>query len=87
MIVVKVELHSAVTGKVSEIGRMHICNDGKTTNTDPSRGDYIVEIMREGTNNKVQRRGMVRDYPRLPHTVWELVRRALVAFDEKVTQP
>jgi hypothetical protein len=76
MLVVKIELHSAITGKVSEIGRMHIINNGHGTH---ERGEYDVEIMRKETTDKVQRRGMVRDYPRQAYTVWELVRRALVA--------
>ncbi len=76
MIIVKIELHSARTGKVSEIGRMHITNNGHGTQ---KRGDYDIEIMRRGTTDKVQRKGMVRDYPRASYTVWELVRRALVA--------
>lgn len=75
MLVIKIELHSAITGTVTEIGRMHIINNGRGSHT---RGEYDVEIMRRGTR-KVQRRAMVRDYPRLSYTVWELVRRALVA--------
>lgn len=76
MILVKIELHSARTGKVTEIGRMEITNTGLGTQ---KRGEYDVALMRRGTTDKVQRRGMVRDYPRLSYTVWELVRRALVA--------
>lgn len=77
MIVVKIELHSARTGKVSELGRMNITNNGLASTE--KRADYDVEIMRKGTTNKVQRRGLVRDYPRQAYTVWELVRRALEA--------
>ena len=98
MLLVKIELHSARTGKVTEIGRMHIINNGRGT---PKRGEYDVRIMRKGTTNTVQREGMVRDYPRQSYTVWELVRRALVAglgkwpihpgemeeFDEQVKEP
>lgn len=76
MLVVRIELHSAITGKVTEIGRMHIINTDTGTQ---KRGNYDVEIMRRGTTDKVQRRGSVTDYPRLSYTVWELVRRALVA--------
>lgn len=43
MIVVKVELHSAITGKVSEIGRMEICNTGEGTS---EVGEYSVCLMR-----------------------------------------
>jgi hypothetical protein len=76
MLVVKIELHSAITGKITEIGRANIINNGTGTH---KRGNYDVEIMRRGTMDKVQRRGSVTDYPRLSYTVWELVRRALVA--------
>lgn len=77
MIVVKIELHSARTGKVTPLGQMHISNTGHSH--DPKRGDYDVEIFRKGSTTKVQRKGMVRDYPRLSYTVWELVKRALEA--------
>lgn len=77
MILVKIELHSARTGKVTELGRMQICNTGTTTSDNPKRGDYEVSLFRKGSTTKVQRKGLVRDYPRLSYTVWELVRRAL----------
>lgn len=76
MIIVKIELHSAITGRVTEIGRMRLCNDGTSDNA--TRGAYNVEVMRRGTD-KVQKRGRVENYPRLAYSVWELVRRALVA--------
>lgn len=75
MILVKIELHSARTGKVTELGRMQICNDG--TSDSPKRGDYEVSLFRKGSTTKVQRKGLVHDYPRLSYTIWELVRRAL----------
>jgi hypothetical protein len=77
MILVKIELHSARTGKVTELGRMQISNTGHLTSHTPNRGDYIVELFRKGSTTKVQRKGLVRDYPRLSYTVWELVRRSL----------
>lgn len=80
MIVVKIELHSAITGKVSEIGRMLIVNDGTGTH---KRGNYNVGIMRRGTIKTVQKRGRVQEYPRLSYTVWELVRRSLMSVLEK----
>lgn len=74
MILVKIELHSARTGKVTEIGRMKIINagDGSTT-----RGNYVAQIMRRGTPNHVQKTVEIFNYPRLSYTVWELVRRVL----------
>jgi hypothetical protein len=82
MIVVKVELHSARTGRVSELGRMHLSNQGGRA--DDSRGDYKVEVMRKGTLDKVQRQGEVRNWPRKSYSIWLLVYRALQkAFPEE----
>lgn len=80
MIVVRVELHSAVTHKVTEIARMRICNEGGTHEL----GDYGVYVMRgrdEQTLDKgtVQREGKFGKYPRLRLHVWNLVLNALVA--------
>ena len=80
MIVVKVELHSAVTGIVSEIGRTILVNDGTGTR---SRGNYHVAVMRKGSRQTL-RNGRVEDYPRLSYNVWRLVSRALLsAFPEE----
>ena len=83
MIVVKVELHSAITGEVSEIGRTYIHNTGEGTS---ERGDYSVNVCRKGSRNfyNAARRGEVLDYPRLSYNVWRLVSRALrSAFPEE----
>lgn len=82
MIVVRVELHSAVTGRVSELARMHICNDGAGTAT---KGDYTAETLRGRSKDdldrrRVQRSGRVLNYPRLSIHVWHLVARSLVAM-------
>lgn len=80
MIVVRVELHSANTGEVSEIGRMIIANDGTG---DRDQGNYIVKLGRKGTTlngaiwAKPHREGEVKDYARNAYSVWELVARAL----------
>src|SRR5687767_6591261 len=79
MILVKIELHSARTGKITTLGQMRISNDGIASSHNPKRGDYIVELFRKGSTTKVQRKALVRDYPRLSYTVWELVRRSLEA--------
>ena len=80
MIVVKVELHSAITGKVSELGRMHISNDGKTTKEDPNRGTYRVEILRKWSLDTVQKETHVTNWPRKSRTIWELVHKGLDNF-------
>lgn len=81
MILVRVELHSAQTGRVTELGRMKLCNQGGRF--DDTRGNYSVEVMRRGTLDVVQRRGEVRDYPRKSYSIWRLVMLALQsAFDK-----
>lgn len=78
MIVVKVELHSAITGQVTELARMGICNIGGTRDI----GHYSVETYRGRSTAALERRlrqraSEVRDYPRLRLHVWHLVARAL----------
>lgn len=84
MIVVRVELHSANTGKVSELARMKICNEGGT----PQLGDYGVYVMRGRSKEQldkgtVQRSAQFGKYPRLSLHVWNLVLCALVAASYK----
>ncbi|MCA6108120.1 hypothetical protein [Bradyrhizobium cenepequi] len=81
MIVVRVELHSAITGRITELARAHICNIGGTA----TKGNYSVSTLRgrdkEAFDRRVvQRSGEVRDYPRLSVHVWHLVARALIAM-------
>jgi hypothetical protein len=81
MIVVRVELHSAIDGSVRELARAHISNAGGTT----ERCDYDVVTLRgrskEALDKRVgNRRGKVRDYPRLAIHVWHLVAAALQAI-------
>jgi hypothetical protein len=85
MIVVRVELWSAITGKKSELARMHICNVGGTV----KRGNYSARTFHGRSaayldKGRVARTGEVKDYPRLAVHVWNLVRRALEAmkYDE-----
>lgn len=75
MIVIKVELHSAVTRQVTELARMQISNTGAGTATKASyagavfRGRSTAELDRKA----VQREGRVEDYPRQRVHVWHLV--------------
>ena len=79
MLVVSVELHSAITGQVTEIARMHIANDG----TGIGRlGHYDVKSLRGNTEKQLnkrtpQRQARVLNYPREELHVWNLVARAL----------
>lgn len=80
MIVVRVELHSARTGKITEIGRMTITNDG-THETPGKRGNYLVRLMRRGSVDVIQRSGAVKDHARKSASIWTLVRKALASVD------
>jgi hypothetical protein len=82
MLVVKVELHSAITGKVTELYRMIIANDG----TGPkSIGNYDVRVGRKlcTDDRKIyyspSRSGKVENHRRLTEHVWKLVAKALDA--------
>ena len=81
MIVIRVELHSAVTRKVTEIARMHISNIGGSRQI----GHYSARTYRGRSSEQlsrgaVQRQGSIRNYPRLSLHVWHLVARALIAM-------
>lgn len=87
MLVVRIELHSAITGKITEIGTMLIDNIGGSH----ERGDYRVRVGKKthaGDIVKVwkkpARTGIVTNYPRLSYNVWRLISRALrAAFPEE----
>ena len=92
MIVVKVELHSARTGKVENIGELIIANDGRGS---ASRGNYDGWILRRGGKGalynrfrdiikgrrKAVRTGRVEDYAREENTIWYLIAKMLKAMD------
>lgn len=79
MIIVRVELHSARTGEVTELARMHIANAGTGT---PDRRNYDVRTLygrgkAHLDHGKVQRRDFVSDWPAQQIHVWNLVHEAL----------
>lgn len=81
MILVKVELHSAITGQVSELGRMYICNEAVRPATERLH-DYSVRVMRKGATSirdVAYKTGFVHDYPRAELSMWRLVARAIKA--------
>lgn len=92
MIVVRVELHSAVTKTVTELGRVVIANDGDATSDNPRRGTYMCWSFR-GRNKEaldkafktksVVHSGVVTDFPRTALHVWNLVARCLTAMGYK----
>lgn len=92
MIIIRVELHSAITRKVTEIARMQIRNAGG----DRKVARYSVETLRGRSREQLDRRecqrsGVVENYPRLSIHVWHLVARALIAMkfagERELAQP
>ena len=88
MIIVRVELLSADTGRMVELARMHICNEGGTD----TRGDYGVYVLRGRSKDQLDRSwlasthtktGKVKNHPRLSEHVWNLVGKALHAAGYK----
>lgn len=76
MIVVKVELHSAITGEVRTIAKAEIANEGTGSKT---VGNYTARFMgRRGTVNRI---GHVTGHRRLALSVWSLIRKALEGVD------
>lgn len=83
--VVRVELWSAVSGERTELARMRISNDGRTTVEDPSLGTYRGETLRGRSETaldrgEVTRSGRVERFPRQKLHVWFLVARMLLAM-------
>lgn len=85
MLVIRVELHSAITGEVSEIGRAVIDNIGGTHES----GDYRCRTLRGRSrdaldaawrNKSITREGKVLGHARLSLHVWHLVAKALAAM-------
>jgi hypothetical protein len=92
MLVIRVELHSARTGVISEIARMVIANDGTGTT---KRGNYwgrtakgviygdnmiAAAIIQE---SRKMDHAEVKDYPRASKHVWNLVSRMLAVMGYK----
>ena len=82
MLIVTVELESAVTGKTTLLGKALIYNDGTGTQT---RGNYDIRVGRRGQGdpyviyNRPARSGHVTGHPRLRASVWSLITKALQA--------
>ena len=86
MIVVRVELHSANSGLITEIARMEIVNDGLGTS---KRGNYQVTTLRGRDKDRLDMRvigrcGFIVNFPKQTRHVWELVMKALNAVGYRV---
>lgn len=83
MIVIRVELHSAVTGEVTELARMYITNNGTG---DIHKRNYTINTIKgrstEALNRgQVMRAGTINQWPSPRLHVWNLVYQALVKLD------
>jgi len=87
MIVIKVELWSAITGQKKELARMIVDNVGGTD----ARGNYRARTLIGRSSAaldsammqrpmKTAREGHVADYPRQRLHIWNLVQRALAGM-------
>lgn len=72
MLIVKIELHSAVTGEVTTVASGKIVNTGTGT---PTRGNYRVELL--DAAGRPWKSGTVEDFPRKRLLAWDLLYRAL----------
>jgi len=60
MIVVHMDLNSAITGQQSQLCKILIINDGNGTK---NRGNYSYSIW--GKNNRLMKQGHIKNWPRL----------------------
>lgn len=80
MLIVTVELHSAITKETTLLERLLIVNDGTGT---PARGQYQTFVGHPKQSNLLEiyfhplREGMVKNHDRQRLPVWTLVRKAL----------
>jgi len=72
VLIVKIELHSAVTGEVKTIATGKIVNTGAGT---PTQGDYRVEL--RDALGRPWKTGTVEGFPRKRLLAWDLLARAL----------
>jgi len=91
MLVVRVELYSAISGNKTELARMVIDNVGGTLNL----GDYRAQTMRGRSGEALEKsmwailkgetepvkKGSILGHPRLREHVWNLVAKALSSMD------
>jgi hypothetical protein len=72
MLIVKIELHSAVTGQVTTIATGSIVNTGTGS---PTQGNYRIEL-RDAAGRK-WKSGHIEGFPRKRLLAWDLLCRAL----------
>jgi len=72
MLVIRIELHSAVTGQVTNIATGKIVNTGTGSST---QGNYRIEL--RDAAGRVWKRGHIEGFPRKRLLAWDLFYRAL----------
>lgn len=72
MLIVTVELHSAITGEITTLATGKIVNTGAGT---PTRGHYRVEL--RDAVGRLWKTGNIQDFPRKRLLAWDLLYRAL----------
>jgi hypothetical protein len=72
MLIIRIELHSAVTGKVTTVATGKIVNTGTGT---PTRGNYRIDL--RDAAGRPWRAGTLEGFPRKRLLAWDLLYRAL----------
>jgi hypothetical protein len=72
MLIVKIELHSAVTGEIKTLATGKIVNTGAGT---PTQGNYRIEL--RDAAGRLWKTGSVENFPRKRLLAWDLLYRAL----------
>ena len=80
MIIVKVELHSAITRQVTELARMKIINDGSSKNA--NFGNYLFQTFKGRSTEQLDKEQEIKHtavehWPRQRLHVWNLVCKGL----------
>lgn len=83
MIVIRVELWSAIDGSKTELARMHISNRGDNQN--PRKGNYVGQTFIGRTaaaldRLAVSKEAALEEFPREALHIWNLVSRMLTAM-------
>ena len=72
MLVIRIELHSAITGQVTSLATGKIVNTGTGSST---QGNYRIEL--RDAAGRVWKRGHIEGFPRKRLLAWDLFYRAL----------
>lgn len=74
MIKITVELHSAISGKITKLGEMDIYNTGEKAG---HINDYAGRVLRKPDYKIITRTGMVVNHDKINKTIWHLIAKML----------